>query len=73
MITLRIKELAQEKKMTKSLLQRRSGVTMPTLVRYWENDMQSIHLVSLEQIARALGVDPRALFVIEPDTEEKEQ
>jgi DNA-binding Xre family transcriptional regulator len=73
MITLRIKELAQEKKMTKSLLQRRSGVTMPTVVRYWENDIQSVHLVSLEQIARALGVDPRELLVVEPDTEGKKE
>ncbi len=70
MITLRIKELAEAKKMNKSLLQRRSGVTMPTLVRYWENNTQSVHLVSLERIADALGVDPRELFVIEPQKEE---
>jgi Cro/C1-type HTH DNA-binding domain len=57
-------EKTEEKKMNKSLLQRRSGVTMPTLLRYWDNDTQSVHLVSLERIARAL----RTNQVMTPET-----
>jgi len=56
MLKLRIKEVAEEKNIKQSRLQRESGVTMPTLRRYWTNDTESIHLVSIEKIAKALGV-----------------
>jgi DNA-binding Xre family transcriptional regulator len=65
MITLRVRELAEEQGMSKSLLQRRSGVTMPTLKLYWDNKMQSIHLVSIERLARALGVEPLDLLNVQ--------
>lgn len=67
MITLRVKELAESQGMGKSLLQRRSGVTMPTLRLYWDNKQQSVHLVSLERIARALGVGPLDLLVVQKE------
>jgi DNA-binding Xre family transcriptional regulator len=67
MITLRVKELAEEQGLSKSLLQRRSGVTMPTLKLYWDNKMQSVHLVSIERLAHALGVGPLELLVVEKE------
>lgn len=67
MIRLRIRELAEARDMSKSLLQRKSGVTMPTMRAYWDNTVQSVHLVSLERIAEALGVSPLELLVVEKE------
>jgi len=61
-IRLRIKELAEEKKMSQSRLQREAGVTMPQLRRYWSNNTESVTLDALARIARALGVGPLALM-----------
>jgi len=67
MIRLRVRELAEARDMSKSLLQRKSGVTMPTVRAYWDNEVQSVHLVSLERIAAALGVSPLELLAVEKD------
>ena len=71
MVKLLIKDIAEQQKMSQSLLQRRSGVTIPMLRRYWNNDTESVHLVSMERIAKALGVQVRDLFAAEdPQVEE---
>ncbi len=72
MIKLRVQELAEAQHMNKSMLQRRSGVTMPTLRAYWDNDVQSVHFASLERIADALGVDPLELLVVEKGPQKEE-
>src|SRR5215469_655223 len=56
MIRLRLEELAKQRGMSQSLLQRTSGVTLTMLRRYWINDTDSWHRESLEKLARALGV-----------------
>ncbi len=63
MVRLRIRELAEQKGMSQSRLQREAGVTMPMLRRYWSNETDSVHLVSMEKIAKALGVQVSDLFV----------
>lgn len=63
MARLRIKEIAEEKKLNQSQLQLKSGVTPPLLNRYWHNHTQSVALDPLEKIARALGVQPGDLIV----------
>ena len=62
MVRLRVKELAEQKHFSQSRLQRESGVTMPTLRRYWFNNTDSVHLESIEKIAKALGVHVSDLF-----------
>jgi len=62
MVKLIIHELAEQRKMSQSRLQREAGVTMPMLRRYWTNNTDSVHLESMEKIARALGVQVRDLF-----------
>ena len=62
MLRLRIKDLAEQKRMSQSRLQREAGVTMPMLRRYWNNDTESVHLASIEKIAKALDVQVRDLF-----------
>ena len=65
MARLIIKELAEQKGISQSLLQRTAGVTMPMLRRYWTNDTDSVHLASMDKIAKALGVQVRDLFAVD--------
>lgn len=67
-VKLRLKELAGQKDMSQSLLQRTSGVTMTMLRRYWNNDTDSWHRESLVKLAAALGV--RVTDLIEEVEEE---
>jgi transcriptional regulator with XRE-family HTH domain len=62
MLKLRVGEVAEQQGWTKSGLQRASGVTMPTLIKYWNNSVESIHLPSFEKIARALKVPAASLL-----------
>ena len=56
MLRLRVKELAEAQGLNRSRLQIRSGVTLPLLNRYWNNNTTEIKLDALEKIAKALGV-----------------
>jgi transcriptional regulator with XRE-family HTH domain len=62
MAKLLIKEVAESKGLNRSQLQIKAGVTLSMLNRYWNNDTESVHLESMEKIARALGVPLRDLF-----------
>lgn len=70
MAKLLIKEIAESRGLNRSQLQIRAGVTLSMLNRYWNNDTESVHLESMEKIARALGVQVRDLFAVEPQKEE---
>jgi transcriptional regulator with XRE-family HTH domain len=69
---LRVRELAEERKLNLSQLQRQSGATMPSIRRYWYNSkdgraegsepLREVDLRVLESIARVLGVKVRDLF-----------
>ncbi len=65
MARLRIKELAQEHKLSQKELAEKSQVTLQLLNRYWNNNMQRVELDQLEKIARALGVRSGDLIVDE--------
>ena len=67
MLKLRVGTVATEKGWSKSGLQRASGVTMGTLRKYWDNEVDSIHLPSFEKIARALKVPAASLLDERPD------
>lgn len=62
MLRLRVKELAENKGLNRNQLQLRSGVTLPLLTRYWNNNTESVTLEALDKIARALGVKSTELF-----------
>jgi hypothetical protein len=68
---LKVKELAEERGLNMSQLQRKSGVTMPSVRRYWYNTrdgkangepLVEINLTVLGAIARALGVVTKDLL-----------
>jgi transcriptional regulator with XRE-family HTH domain len=56
MLRLRVKELAEGQGLNRNQLQLKSGVTLPLLTRYWNNNTESVTLDALDKIARALGV-----------------
>lgn len=66
MVRLLIKEITEEKGWNRSKLQMEAKVTLSMLNRYWNNETESVHLASIDRIARALGVQVRDLFAEEP-------
>ena len=67
MLRLRVKELADERGLNRNQLQLKSGVTLPLLNRYWNNETGSVTLDALERIARALGVKATDLIEEVPE------
>jgi DNA-binding Xre family transcriptional regulator len=72
MLRLRVKQLADERGLNRNQLQLRSGVTLPLLTRYWNNETGAVTLDALERIARALGVKAVDLIEEVPDSEPAE-
>ncbi len=66
MLRLRIQEIAEAQGLNRSQLQRRAGVTLALLDRYWKSQTSEIRLSELEKIAAALGVKPEELLTSEP-------
>ena len=71
---LRVKELAEARGLNMSQLQRRSGLTMGMIRRYWYNEgkerqLDGVSLSALAKIAHVLGVQPGELIAgeREPD------
>jgi transcriptional regulator with XRE-family HTH domain len=71
MSTLRVRELAEQRGLNMSQLQRKSGVTMPSVRRYWYNTrdgkavgepLREVDLGVLRALAETLGVITRDLF-----------
>lgn len=56
MAYLRVKELAEDKNLTMSQVQRSTGLTIGLVRRYWYNQSTSIKLEALEKLAAFLGV-----------------
>jgi transcriptional regulator with XRE-family HTH domain len=73
MVRLLIKELAQQRNISQSRLQREAGITMPQLRRYWSNSSESVVLDALERIARVLGVKVADLFSDDLSSQEVEE
>lgn len=69
MLRLRVKELADERGLNRNQLQLKSGVTLPLLTRYWNNETRAVTLDALERIARALGVKAVDLIEEIPESE----
>jgi DNA-binding Xre family transcriptional regulator len=69
MARLIIREVAEKQGFNRNQLQIRSGVTLPLLYRYWDNDTVSVRLDMLEKIANALGVKPQDLIVSDAEAQ----
>ncbi len=78
LVRLKVREIAEAQNLNMSQLQRKAGVTMPSVRRYWYNTrdgkaegqpLREIDLSVLVAIARVLGVRPVELI---DDSEEVE-
>lgn len=67
MIRLKIREIAEAKKINMSKLSRMADVNYNTIRAIWDNEMKDVTVSTLEKIARALQVDISELIETIPD------
>jgi len=67
MIRLRVKEIAESKKISMGKLSRTSDVSYNTIKRIYDDPYYSITTATLEKIARALSVSTHELIVDEEE------
>lgn len=71
MVRLKIREIAEAKKINMSKLSRMADVNYNTIRAIWDNEMKDVNVSTLEKIARALKVDVSELIEVLPDEEER--
>ncbi|KPV53877.1 hypothetical protein SE17_07060 [Kouleothrix aurantiaca] len=69
MVRLRLRELAQSRGLNMSQVQRKTGLTIGMVRRYWYNQTTQVDLLALDALARLLEIEPGAFFSDEPDEE----
>jgi len=69
MVRLKIREIAEAKKINMSKLSRMADVNYNTIRAIWDNEMKDVTVSTLEKIARALKVDVSELIEVLPDNE----
>lgn len=67
MIRLKVREIAEAKKINMSKLSRMADVNYNTIRAIWDNEMKDVTVSTLEKIARALKVDVAELIEMLPD------
>ena len=70
-IRLKIREIAESKKINMSKLSRMADVNYNTIRGIWDNQNRDVAVTTLEKIAKALNVNVSDLYEIIPD-EDKE-
>ncbi len=68
-IKIRLQELAQAQGLNLSQVQRRSGLTMTLVRRYWRNETSSVSLEALDVLSNLLHIAPGDLLVKEHATD----
>ncbi len=68
-IRLKIREIAESKKINMSKLSRMSDVNYNTIRGIWDNPNRDVAVTTLEKIAKALNVSISDLYEILPDEE----
>lgn len=69
MVRLKVREIAEAKKINMSKLSRMSDINYNTIRAIWDNEMKDVTVSTLEKIARALQVDLAELIEVLPDRE----
>jgi DNA-binding Xre family transcriptional regulator len=69
MIRLKIREIAEAKKINMSKLSRMADLNYNTIRAIWDNDQKDVTVSTLEKIAKALKVEVSELFEALPDEE----
>ena len=71
MVRLKIREIAEAKKINMSKLSRMADVNYNTIRAIWDNELKDVTVSTLEKIARALKVDISELMEVLPDEERR--
>jgi len=71
MVRLRVRELAEQKKISMSKLSRTADVNYKTIQAIWRNPYQGVNTKTLERLAKALGVSTAELIEDVPEEETK--
>ncbi len=69
MVRLKIREIAEAKKINMSKLSRMSDVNYNTIRAIWDNEKKDVNVSTLVKIARALKVELSELIEVLPDEE----
>jgi DNA-binding Xre family transcriptional regulator len=67
MVRLKVREIAEAKKINMSKLSRMADVNYNTIRAIWDNEMKDVTVSTLEKIAKALKVDVAELIEVLPD------
>jgi len=67
-VKLKLRELAEQRNLNLSQVQRETGLTMGLVRRYWYNDTSSVQLDAICKLALLLDVMPGELFEFESAT-----
>jgi len=70
MVRLKIREIAEQKKISMSKLSRTADVNYKTIQGIWRDPFQGVNTKTLERIAKALGVATAELIEDVPDNGE---
>ncbi len=62
-VKLRLRELAQARGLNLSQVQRRSGLTITMVRRYWRNETTEVSLHALDTLSELLQVTPGDLLI----------
>jgi len=71
MIKLKVKEVAEQKKMSMRKLVKESGIAYNTLRTIYRDPYRQVNTETLDRLAIALGVDVRELLESVPDEEDR--
>ena len=66
-VRLRVREIAESKKINMSQLSRAADVPFSTIRRIWKNPSYQVQLDTLHKIAKVLGVSTSELIEDTPD------
>jgi transcriptional regulator with XRE-family HTH domain len=69
-VKIRLQELAEAQGLNLSQVQRRSGLTMTLVRRYWRNETSSVSLEALDTLSNLLQVAPGDLLTKKNITDE---
>lgn len=67
MVRLKVREIAEAKKINMSKLSRMADVNYNTIRAIWDNERKDVTVSTLEKIARALKVDVSELIEVLPE------
>ncbi|MDO3676715.1 helix-turn-helix domain-containing protein [Paenibacillus ehimensis] len=72
-IRVRLKEILEQREMSQRKLARKTGLTPNTINHYCSENIDRVHLSTLDAICKALEIDLHELLVFEDDKEFNEE